>query len=154
MTDLAALNQYRPTPSSASGLPDTLTKVITPLIFPAWDAALRDHPDPEFRQFIVSGLTNGFRLGFNRSQQLVAAPSNMPSARLHHQVIDDPCNSTLRNSRNGSRNSQSISASRIRIRIYHEIAISSQSLRPHLREDSRLCFFPSIHKASARNRAP
>ena len=35
-----------------------------------------------------------------------------------------------------------ILASRIRIRICHEIAISSQSLRPHLREDSRLCFFP------------
>ena len=35
-----------------------------------------------------------------------------------------------------------IFASRIRIRIYHEIAISSRSLRPHLREDSRLCFFP------------
>ena len=35
-----------------------------------------------------------------------------------------------------------IFASRIRIRIYHEIAISSRSLRPHLREDSRLCLFP------------
>ena len=35
-----------------------------------------------------------------------------------------------------------IFASRIRIRIYHEIAISSRSLRPHLHEDSRLCFFP------------
>ena len=46
------------------------------------------HPDPEFAQFILSGIEGGFRIGYCRQQQLVPASHNLPSARDHAEVVE------------------------------------------------------------------
>ena len=78
-----------------AGIPSTsvrgrksLWEVSTPLIVPAWATALASHPDQVYRNHIISGLTDGFRIGFNRSQPLSSAERNMISAMRNPVVID------------------------------------------------------------------
>ena len=85
--DLLRLDSCRPT-SMLKHHP-LLQEVSTPLIFSAWKAALAAHPDCTYRDFILSGLSGGFRIGFNRAQQLVSAKANMRSAILNPSVIDE-----------------------------------------------------------------
>ena len=48
------------------------------------------HPDQSFVTYILDGLQNGFRVGFNpASVSLKSATQNMPSASLQPSVIDD-----------------------------------------------------------------
>ena len=48
------------------------------------------HPDQSFVTYVLDGLQNGFRVGFNRaSVSLKSATQNMPSASLQPSVIDD-----------------------------------------------------------------
>ncbi len=53
----------------------------------AWQDTLNHHPDLAFARYIVSGLANGFRIGFQRGFPLKHAKKNMPSAQLHPEVI-------------------------------------------------------------------
>ena len=85
--DLLRLDSCRPT-SMLKHHP-LLQEVSTPLIFSAWKAALAAHPDCTYRDFILSGLSGGFRIGFNHAQQLVPAKANMRSAILNPSVIDE-----------------------------------------------------------------
>ena len=54
-----------------------------------WRVNLRDHPDSAFVSYILGGLQQGFRVGFDYTHPLRAAPRNMQSARLHPAVLDD-----------------------------------------------------------------
>ena len=84
--DLLALEACRPAvPNALKPLQD----VSTPLIITAWETSLAKHPDPTFRQFILTGLTHGFRIGFNRTQQLSSAQKNMFSAVKNPTVIEE-----------------------------------------------------------------
>ena len=48
------------------------------------------HPDQSFVTYILDGLQNGFRVGFNpASVALKSATQNMPPASLQPSVIDD-----------------------------------------------------------------
>ena len=48
------------------------------------------HPDQSFVTYVLDGLQNGFRVGFNpASVSLKSATQNMPSASLQLLVIDD-----------------------------------------------------------------
>ena len=48
------------------------------------------HPDQSFVTYVLDGLQNGFRVGFNpASVSLKSATQNMPSASLQPSVIDD-----------------------------------------------------------------
>ena len=84
--DLLALDQCRP-------LPDTQCThkyragITTPLRWEGWEHALRLHPDRQFVHYIVSGLREGFRVGFNYSRSCSGRVANMPSAREHPQVV-------------------------------------------------------------------
>jgi len=64
-----------------------LTPVTTPLVADIWEAALRHHPDRAYAKCLVRGLREGFRIGFQRGTNLRSAKSNMPSTRLHPEVI-------------------------------------------------------------------
>ena len=61
----------------------------TPLQIEAWRQVLAHHPDPAFRSYIIEGLSEGFRTGFDRSQPLQSAHKNMPSAVQHHTVVSE-----------------------------------------------------------------
>ena len=82
--DLLCLDSCRPQPAP---LPPELSVVSTPLVVPAWETALRSHPDRAFALYILNGLTQGFRIGFNRAHPLRSASTNMGSAYLHPEVI-------------------------------------------------------------------
>ena len=66
-----------------------LSAVSTPLAADAWAAALHNHPDTAFAAYIINGLQQGFRVGFNRASPLKAATKNMSSALSHPSVISD-----------------------------------------------------------------
>ena len=50
---------------------------------------LRNHPNHQLVAFILDGLHNGFKLGFNHSHKLKLAKCNKPSAYEHPTVIDE-----------------------------------------------------------------
>ena len=52
-------------------------EVCCPLEWSSWADALADHPDSGFVDYILTGIRTGFRIGFNRSQDLEQATGNM-----------------------------------------------------------------------------
>ncbi len=64
-----------------------LMSVNTLLNVAAWEDALRSHPDRAYARYVCEGLRYGSRVGFCRSSPLKSATANMPSTRLHPQVI-------------------------------------------------------------------
>ena len=53
-----------------------------------WQHELASHPDRAFTSYVLEGLQNGFRVGYSGGTTLRPAPGNLPSARLHPEVID------------------------------------------------------------------
>ena len=86
--DLLALDACKPLDYQQSP-PPSLLKVSTPLNVPAWSAALSTHPDQPYARFILAGLTQGYRIGFDRAHPLQSASKNMQSARANAQVVED-----------------------------------------------------------------
>ena len=62
--------------------------VVSPLKPEVFAAKLSQHPDQHRVAFVLDGLRNGFRLGFQQSKQLKSAKSNKASANQHSEVID------------------------------------------------------------------
>ena len=84
--ELLALDAYRPRCPVEN---QTLQQVDTVLDVEAWSHAISRHPDEDFRSYIISGLVQGFRVGFNRTHCLRPARRNMPSADAHPSVVED-----------------------------------------------------------------
>ncbi len=59
-------------------LPPHLCDIVTPLSLTAWAQSLHSHPDKGFTNFVIAGLANGFRIGFNPS--LVSLGSSLQHA--------------------------------------------------------------------------
>ena len=72
-----------------SPTPRTMEQVNTPLDWRAWDEALAEHPDPRFRRYIIEGIRDGFRIGFNHKVGVRSSPVNMGSAMEHSEVVGD-----------------------------------------------------------------
>ena len=53
------------------------------------ERALATRPDRAYARYIVDGLRNGFRIGFQRRAPLKSASCNMPSAWKHTEVVSD-----------------------------------------------------------------
>ena len=71
-------------------LPSHLCDIVIPLNLTAWAQGLHAHPDKEFTNFVIAGIANGFRIGFNESSvNLVSAHSNMRSATNHPQIVTE-----------------------------------------------------------------
>ena len=67
-----------------------LAAVSTPLRWVSWEKALGSYPDDLLRQYIVSGLRDGFRIGFNYgSHTCRSCRGNMVSATEQAQVVCD-----------------------------------------------------------------
>ena len=71
-------------------LPLEVQRVDSPLRchYRAWQAALKFHPDQVFAAYILQGIWQGFRVGFNREQHPVPARRNTPSAGEHADVVE------------------------------------------------------------------
>ena len=42
--------------------------IVTPLQVEVWEAGLAAHPDRQFAEYILQGLRQGFRIGFDRAK--------------------------------------------------------------------------------------
>ena len=86
MEELLAL--ARKEPLTAQSIPSCLSTVHTPLQVEVWARLLQTNPDREFTSFLLHGLSQGFRIGFDYgSVSLKPAKSNMASAMDHPDVV-------------------------------------------------------------------
>ena len=54
-----------------------------------WRDTLISHPDQQFSAYIFNGLSEGFRIGFDRSVSLQTTTRNHPSAMVNPHVVQD-----------------------------------------------------------------
>ena len=64
-------------------------QITTPLIADQWEHHLKDHPDRNLVQYILHGIREGFRIGFNRDNKCKRATSNMNSAIANPQPVSE-----------------------------------------------------------------
>jgi len=74
MKDLLLLDACRPTQEEFR----VPFKAASPLNLSMWTSLLADHPDPSFTNYILTGIQDGFRLGFDRRHILNSSSGNMP----------------------------------------------------------------------------
>ena len=65
---LLALDACHPLNENLSSF--TSSSVMSPLVLENWSGELSAHPDKIFAQYILRGISQGFRIGFNRSHHL------------------------------------------------------------------------------------
>lgn len=71
-------------------VPSMLSQVHTPLVIGAWEKELVSHPDQERASYLLNGLRNGFRIGYNYKENTCRPyVKNMASAALHPQVVEE-----------------------------------------------------------------
>lgn len=71
-------------------LPLWLQRVETPLVREEWRKSLATHPDPEYREYLLYGIQQGFRIGFRHgSRSCKSAKANMKSAIDNASVVDE-----------------------------------------------------------------
>ena len=80
-------------PSAAT--PGPLLGGYSPLRADLFKGALEDHPDRRYSDYITNGLAEGFRVGFDRRQQLRSATHNLPSVSEHDSVVSSYINTEL-----------------------------------------------------------
>ena len=65
-------------------IPTELRQVRTPLMIKEWESNMREHPDREFCEYLLCGMVEGFRVGFQY-------PPFMHVSKIQHEV----CRGTL-----------------------------------------------------------
>ena len=68
-------------------LPEEMLSIDTPLRADEWQAALKDHPDRWFAEYICNGICNGFR--YNRDHKCVSATRHMISTIQYPEVVEE-----------------------------------------------------------------
>ena len=84
---LLQLDACRPTPPEC--LPAALVEITTPLISKVWEHELANHPDQSFAAYVVNGIKQGFRVGYDRANTHASCMGNMVSALQHPDVVAD-----------------------------------------------------------------
>ena len=72
-------------------LPRAMNGIDTPLNWREWDRCLQSHPDQRFQQYLVEGIRDGFRVGFDyrHARALRSSRNNLPSVGEHPQVVNE-----------------------------------------------------------------
>ena len=86
MEDLQGLESTQSSPPAAP--PRTLQHIVSPLRVEVWEEYLSKHPDPTFAQYLLQGLSQGFRIGFQRTARCIRAKRNLRSTYDHPEVVD------------------------------------------------------------------
>ena len=85
--DLRELDACRPQ-SQAAQIPPEACTIATPLSPRRWEQALANHPDRQFARYIVNGLRDGFRIGFQHDKaHCRPATTNMQSAFRYPEPV-------------------------------------------------------------------
>ena len=88
MEDLRTLSNRVPPSTSGATPPPSWGAINTPLVVDEWRRQLVEHPDRDFAQYLLRGITEGFRIGFNyRDCKCESAKRNMQSAINNPQVV-------------------------------------------------------------------
>jgi len=86
--DLLRLQQCTPVKDTKQSA--CLAEVNTPLQFSVWKKYLADHPDEAFRDYILEGIQQGFRVGFDyQGNKCHPAAGNLKSARENAGVVEE-----------------------------------------------------------------
>ena len=96
MKELQRLSGYASVVSMV--LPRLSKEIVIPLRWEAWDYFLVNHPDQEYRRYIVAGLREGFRIGFNYKGQkgCKKATSNMVSTMQKPELVRESSQKSVR----------------------------------------------------------
>ena len=77
-------------PTQRAQLQQEWEKVVTPLNVKAWEWHLESLTDKECTRYLLKGLSEGFRIGFNYQDRVHrSARSNMLSAIQNPQVVEE-----------------------------------------------------------------
>ena len=87
MGHLLALDACRPNPNEPSKEIGITRDIETPLRWEVWQRELSAHPGSTFAIYILEGIRQGFRTGFNRKSICRPASSNMPTE--HPQIVSE-----------------------------------------------------------------
>jgi len=74
-------------------IPSTAAAIITPLQMHIWRHLLTNYHNQRLASFFISGLTNGFRIGYYSDIQLKSAKRNLPCALDHPKVVAEELSS-------------------------------------------------------------
>jgi len=67
----------------------TAAAITTPLITQSWLSLLADHPNKKLTEFFNTGISQGFRIGFNAPQLSLKSASQSLTCALHHPEVVD-----------------------------------------------------------------
>ena len=84
--DLLHLNKCIPNPDEPP-TPQCLTRITTPLKPAKWELELKHMPDRQLVDYLLSGMTFGFRIGFERKVATSKATNNMQSAQSNPEPV-------------------------------------------------------------------
>ena len=85
MEDLLKLEAN--SPAFLPHLPARALEIVTPLRVEAWHSYLHQFPDKRFSGFILRGLQEGFRIGFESLRPYRSSNRNMKSAHEHPKAV-------------------------------------------------------------------
>ena len=89
LEQLLMLEECRPVVETRM-LPEKWCRIETPLKSEEWEWELRDLPDRQCAEYLVKGISEGFRLGYKYSNHRCrSASKNMLSAERNPRVIDE-----------------------------------------------------------------
>ena len=76
--------------STSFKVPSTARAVNTPLVVNNWEAMLADHPNRPLVNFFLSGITEGFHIGFKeQSAPLKSTKRNLSCASQHPEIVEN-----------------------------------------------------------------
>jgi len=76
-------------PGTVYIIPLEATNINTPLIAHNWLTLLKEYPNHHLVTFFITGITNGFRIGFNSPLgPIVSAKKNLLGTIQHPRVVD------------------------------------------------------------------
>ena len=78
-------------PAQPTVITPALAPIVTPMHWQTWKLALTNHPDQEFADLVVSGVRDGFRIGFNYTHLplTTSCKRNMKSAYDHPRIVSE-----------------------------------------------------------------
>ena len=86
----AQLKELERRKASGQVTPSWLQGVHTPLVLGAWRESLAAHPDTDYREYVLRGIQQGFRIGFRHGDRSCkSAKANMKSATDNPGVVDE-----------------------------------------------------------------
>ena len=69
-------------------MPEQLRRVETSLVAAQWAGLLQGHPDKQFSEYVLSGIVNGFRVGFDYAEaECCSVQLNLLSADTNQEVV-------------------------------------------------------------------